>query len=146
MNYSAYFMTPEQRRVSETKRQRARSAGIANVPEPKPSCPIFSYHMTQDAINVASEYAEKSNCVACVFKTRSLDGVEKWAVGTQVIIKGDPKRTLGEHDETIYRNCDGAEIFPHNVAYLVYGCGSVYDTRMKVGIGPLFPRSSHPIQ
>lgn len=104
----------------------------------KPSCPIFHYHTTHEAIQIASEYAKDIDSPTCVYRAMSKDRCPSWKVGNVVVIKGNPARTLLKRDEVIFRTDEGAEIFKFNVSYIVYPCGSVYDRRMKIGIGPKF--------
>ncbi len=99
---------------------------MSDVWKTTPACPIFPEHSTVNVTDKAVEYAEKANCVACCYQgsTPSLGFV--WYVG------------VADEANNKYYDCDGNEVDKAKVAYKVYPCHSIYDTRMRIGIGPKF--------
>lgn len=106
------------------------------------SLPIFLYHTTAEAIEVAEEWARQANQVAIVYfdNTVTAQGIGYKIGKVQVIESVQDKRMAKLFAGERLLNNDGAELSPHNVSYKVFPCGSVYDMRMKVGIGPKFEK------
>lgn len=102
--------------------------------------PIFLYYLTQEAVREAEEWAKETNQVALVYLETDYagEGIGYKIGRVQVIEPGQDKRMAKIFAGERFLNNDGAELFPHNVSYKVFPCGSVYDMRMKIGIGPKF--------
>ena len=98
------------------------------------SCPILKYNTTYEAIDVATQWAKESGRVAIVYSTG--DGFKiGWLQKMEERLGGlKPGPLSGDR----YLNDDGHEIWSHCVSYEVHPCGSVWDKRMKIGVGPKF--------